>query len=254
MCGAGVGGGIGGGLVASPATSCPTTAGGNVTAANAPVRRSRGAASRRTSADSSARARSIRPPRIACIADPHLFDAREARARSGSSARVTICCSRGSAGGGAGGPLSIALRSSAARSLKNTRMPPSSSCSTTPSENTSARASTPRHASTSGARYASVGVSASSSAQPGRISAAKQPDVDQLDVAFVRHHHRRRRQPEVQHAARQHVRLARARARAPSAISTAIVIAASGASASPRCCSRSRSRRRSSPRTRSTTM
>lgn len=61
-CGGGAGG-IGGGFVAVTGDVIPVAAGGSVTAANAPVRRSRGAASRRTVADKSARARSMRPPR-----------------------------------------------------------------------------------------------------------------------------------------------------------------------------------------------
>src|SRR3954463_10176163 len=94
------GGGGGGGVAAVIGDTVSALAGGSVTAANAPVRRSRGIARRRTKADRSARARLSRPPRIACSAAFISATLPNRRSRSGCSARVTISCSRGSLGGG----------------------------------------------------------------------------------------------------------------------------------------------------------
>src|SRR5439155_8609685 len=84
VCGMGGIGGIGGGLaVVVTGEVKPVAAGGKVTAANAPVRRSRGAANRRTTADKSARARSRRPPRMPAIAVRISSTLANRRSRSG---------------------------------------------------------------------------------------------------------------------------------------------------------------------------
>ena len=232
----------------------PTTAGGNVTAANAPVRRSRGADNRRTKADRSARARSIRPPRITWIAARISPTLANRRLGSGSSARVTICCSRGSAGGGARRPAFDRL-AQLRRPVAQEDARAAEQLVQHDAEREDIRAcvdplGTPDLRRQVGQRRASARRHRPTPVASAPPTVRRRPTSRRLRrspspmARSIRDAARPRAGRLSSHAHTRALPRSRRQSSSPRPVR----------SASPRCCSRSSSRRRSSPRTRSTTM